>query len=211
MRIKPFIFGILVLVIYFGTLQAFKAAGIWSISGKVTSGGQAVQPSADDVNTIKGWMTLEQISTAYNVPLAELLQQFNLPADTPASTPIKDLESEVFSVSNLRTWLQSRAQPAETGSTPLPAATATPTPAVVPTAVLATPQPTQHVAPEKMITGKTTFQELLDWGVPEEAIRQIIGGDLPSQGTVIKDYVTGQGLSFGTIKAALQAEVDKIK
>ena len=62
MRIKPYLFGILVLVIFLGTILAFQAAGIWSISGKTTASGEAVQPSADDVNTIKGWMTLEQIS-----------------------------------------------------------------------------------------------------------------------------------------------------
>ena len=61
MRIKPYIFGILVLVVFLGTILAFQAAGIWSISGKTTASGEAVQPSADDVNTIKGWMTLDQI------------------------------------------------------------------------------------------------------------------------------------------------------
>jgi len=58
MRIKPYLFGILVLVIFLGTILVFQTAGIWSISGKTTGSGDAVQPSADDVNTIKGWMTL---------------------------------------------------------------------------------------------------------------------------------------------------------
>jgi hypothetical protein len=74
-----------------------------------------------------------------------------------------------------------------------------------------TPLPTEHIATDKTVTGKTTFQELRDWGVPEEAIRQIIGGDLPALSTVIKDYVTQKGLEFALVKAALQAEVDKTK
>jgi hypothetical protein len=73
MRIKPYYFGILVLAIFLGTILAFQAAGIWSVSGKITGSGEVVQPSADDVNIIKGWMTLDQIVTTYNVPLAELL------------------------------------------------------------------------------------------------------------------------------------------
>ncbi len=211
MRINPFIFGIAVIVIFLGVILSFQAAGIWSVSGKVTSGGQAVQPSAEDVNTIKGWMTLEQISTVYNVPLADILAQFSLPADTPASTAIKDLESDTFSAEDLRAWLESRMQPVESEATGVPVSDATPTPVVLPTEIVATPLATEHVAPEKTITGKTTFQDLLDWNVPEETIRQIIGGDLPALTTVIKDYATQNGLEFAPIKTAIQAEVDKTK
>jgi hypothetical protein len=211
MRIKPYIFGILVLAIFLGTILIFQAAGIWSVSGKTTGSGDAAQPSADDVNTIKGWMTLEQIVTVYNVSLADLLFQFNLPADTPASTAIKDLESDSFSVTNLRDWLLSRMEPAQPEATTAPIEQATPTPVVMTSEPETTPLPTQHVVADKTVTGKTTFQELLDWGVPEDAIRQVIDGDLPAPTTVVKDYVTQKGLDFPTIKAALQAEVDKTK
>lgn len=218
MRINPLIFGILVITIFMGAILGFQAAGIWSISGKVTSDGQAIQPEAADVNSIKGWMTLDQITTTYNVPLADLLAQFELPADTPATTAIKDLETDSFSVTNLRTWLQAR----QDGATPVPVesspvsedATATPEPVTAkPTVVVENtlPTPTVHVAPDRTITGKTTFQELLDWGVSKEAIQKAIGFDMPPASAVIKDYVTGQGLEFSPIKTALQAEVDQAK
>jgi len=210
MRIPPILFGILVLAVFLGTILGFQAAGIWSVSGKIKDG-QDVQPSADDVNTIKGWMTLEQISTIYNVPLAELLAQFNLPADTPTSTAIKDLESEEFSVTNLRTWLLTLPENTPPQVTPMPTAQVTTPPTVTPTEALATPLPTQHEVPDKKITGKTTFQDLLDWGVPVEVIQRIIGGDLPTPATVIKDYLTQKGIEFSPIKTALQNEVDKIK
>ena len=111
MRINPIIYGVLVLTIFFGIILGFQAAGICSISGKVTANGEAVQPSVADVNTIKGWMTLEQIATTFNVPLADLLKQFSLPADTPPTTAIKDLESDTFDTTSLRDWLQSLTQP----------------------------------------------------------------------------------------------------
>jgi hypothetical protein len=76
---------------------------------------------------------------------------------------------------------------------------------------LITSAPTEHVTPEKTITGKTTFKELLDWGVPKDAVQKVIGADLPALSMVIKDYVTGKGLEFTTIKTQLQAEVDKVK
>ena len=105
MRINPFLYGIFVLVVFLGTILGFQAAGVWSVSGKISSNGEAVQPIASDVNSIKGWMTLEQISMTFNVPVKDILKQFELPADTAPSTAIKDLETEVFSVTNLRTWL----------------------------------------------------------------------------------------------------------
>jgi len=44
------------------------------------------------------------------VPVADILSAFDLPADTPASTALKDLESENFDIPTLRTWLQERQQ-----------------------------------------------------------------------------------------------------
>ena len=89
------------------------------------------------------------------------------------------------------------------------------TPLPNPAQVDVTPQPTvsatEHVAVAGTITGKTTFQELLDWGVPPAAIEQVIGAPMPAASLVIKDYLTSKGLEFSTLKGALQAEVDKVK
>jgi len=62
---------------------------------------------------------------------------------------------------------------------------------------------------ERVIRGKTTFQELLDWDVPQETIVGIIGGPMPNPLTVVKTHCDAQGLYFGDIKVALQAEIDK--
>jgi len=111
MKINPFVYGAVVLAVFLGVIFGFQAAGIWSTSGKVNTSGQAIQPSAADVNSIKGWMTLEQVSTTFNVPVAEIISAFNLPANTPASTALKDLESDTFDITALRTWLQNRQTP----------------------------------------------------------------------------------------------------
>jgi hypothetical protein len=208
MKINRFVYGILVLTLFFGIVFGFQSAGIWSTSGKVTTDGEAVQPLVEDVDTIKGWMTLEQISATYDVPMAELLSAFDLPADTPPATAIKDLETELFSVTNLRTWLQSRIDSAApqtenpTESTPQPSSPVE--------TVEGTPGATEQAAPDRTVTGSTTFQDLLDWGVPRESIERIIGGDLPVPSTGVKDYVTGKGLEFAGIKSQLQTEVDRI-
>ncbi len=111
MKINPFIYGVVVLTVFLGVIFGFQAVGIWSTSGKVDTSGQAIQPSSTDVNTIKGWMTIEQVSATFGVPTAEILTAFNLPADTPGSTALKDLESDTFDITALRTWLQNRQQP----------------------------------------------------------------------------------------------------
>jgi hypothetical protein len=213
MRINPIVYGVIVMAVFFGIILGFQAAGVWSISGKVSASGEQVEPSAEDVNSIKGWMTLEQITTTFNVPLADLLKQFDLPSDTPPTTAIKDLETDLFSVTSLRTWLQNRMQPAtlpQSESAPIanPTQQTTSTPSI-PTQGI--PTPTDHIVTDKTVTGKTTFQELLDWGVPKDAIQKIIGSDLPAPSTGIKDYVTGKGSEFPTIKSQIQAEVDKTK
>jgi hypothetical protein len=64
---------------------------------------------------------------------------------------------------------------------------------------------------DRTVKGKTTFQEVLDWGVPQETIEQIIGSTLPNPLTKVKDYCTEKGLDFEAIKPAIQAEIDKIK
>lgn len=64
---------------------------------------------------------------------------------------------------------------------------------------------------EQLVKGKTTFQEVLDWGVPQETIKQIMGIPMPNSLMKIKDYCLEKGLDFEAIKLALQAEVDKLK
>ena len=59
------------------------------------------------------------------------------------------------------------------------------------------------------IKGKTTFKETLDWGVSKEAIEEIIGGKLPTTGTVIRDYCEQKGIEFSTVKTELQTKVPK--
>jgi hypothetical protein len=58
--------------------------------------------------TVKGWMAIGDVAEAAGVDLVEILAAFALPAGTPPSTPVKDLESDAFSVAALRTWLAER-------------------------------------------------------------------------------------------------------
>lgn len=70
-----------------------------------------------------------------------------------------------------------------------------------------TPDP-EHTPEEYKISGKTTFQNLLDWGVKQEDIEKAIGQPLPAANLQIKDWAAVEGLSFSTLKSQLQALVD---
>lgn len=109
MKLNPYVYGLLVLVIFLGTIGVAQAGGFWSVSGKVSASGQKVEPTGADAQEIKGWMTLDSVATAYKVPVADIIIAFDLPEETIGDTPLKDLESEEFSVTKLRTWLSERA------------------------------------------------------------------------------------------------------
>ena len=108
MKVNPFVYGVLILLLFFGVIGGAKAMGIWSVSGKLTSSGEKALPTGTNVEEIKGWMTLDDVSAAYQVPVAEILTAFDLPADTPGTAQLKSLESDTFSPKNLRSWLADR-------------------------------------------------------------------------------------------------------
>ncbi len=64
---------------------------------------------------------------------------------------------------------------------------------------------------EYTVKGKTTFGELISWGVPQEVIEGLIGAPMPDPAMTVKDFASANNLSFETLKPALQAEVDKVK
>ncbi len=63
---------------------------------------------------------------------------------------------------------------------------------------------------KRAIKGKTTFQELLDWGLSPEIIEHIIGETIPSSSQIVKNYCTEKGLDFEEIKLTLEEEVKKL-
>jgi len=231
--------AVIILVVLFGGIALSAALGAWQtestkVAATFTEGEFAGMANPAD---IRGSYTFGDVEKNFGVPASLLAEAFAIPSGTdPAAFPVKDLEalyagleteigtSSVRLFTALYTglpydlstdiYLPSRAvdilnalgtlTPEQTAyieahrvvldSAPAPETTPAPEPAS-----------TDH-----LVKGKTTFQELLDWGLPQAVIEGIIGAPLPATSLTIKDYCTSQGLSFETIKAALQAEVDKL-
>jgi hypothetical protein len=110
MKVNPFVYGIIILAVFFGVIGGAKALGAWSVSGKLTSEGEKVAPTGASVDEIKGWMTLGDVTKAYNVTLAGIIAEFDLPADTTEAAQLKNLESEKFSVTSLREWIAAQSR-----------------------------------------------------------------------------------------------------
>jgi hypothetical protein len=111
MRIRNGIYGALVVGIFAGTIAIAGAAGVWQTTGGGGTGsgaGSGATLTGASTTEIKGWMEIGDVAATWNIPLPEILSAFDLPADTPPTTALKDLESELFSVTNLRDWLDAR-------------------------------------------------------------------------------------------------------
>jgi len=59
------------------------------------------------------------------------------------------------------------------------------------------------------VKGKTTFGELLSWGVSKETIEQILGRPIGKAGDTVRDYCIENGIEFSSVKGALQAATDR--
>ncbi|MDD3982174.1 MAG: hypothetical protein RBT72_03655 [Spirochaetia bacterium] len=58
------------------------------------------------------------------------------------------------------------------------------------------------------IVGKTTFKDLKTWGLTEDQIKSVTGGEIGHDLAAIRDWATSKGLSFSELKASLQALLD---
>lgn len=136
----------------------------------------------------------------------ELSTDIYLPESAARLLQERSLTSEQAIYLEAHTVPDQAGEPGTTG----PVVTAQPNPASP-----AEPSPqaegTQHISDERLVRGKTTFAELLEWGVSKEAIEKVLGIPMPdASGMTVKDYCLENGLSFESIKSALQGEVDRV-
>jgi hypothetical protein len=58
------------------------------------------------------------------------------------------------------------------------------------------------------VNGNTTFWQVLDAGVSEERIAEILGMEMPNPALTVKEFCLDNGLQFSTVKTTLQAEME---
>ena len=92
MRISKYFYGFIIIAILLGGISIAKMADAWYISIKVNPDGSAVELSGTDVEEIKGWMSLDEIITSFNLDKDQLYQYLKFPEDLPTSTLVKDIK-----------------------------------------------------------------------------------------------------------------------
>lgn len=185
---------------------------------------------------IRGSYTLDDIVKHFPVPINELVKAFALQdVQTPSAFAVKGLEARYASLvtqgyeigtSSVRLFvalyaglpydLSEETYLLDAGATLLKEKgnLSTEQLAYLDKHTVAAPSPNQSsvslppVAEDpKTIKGKTTFKELLDWGLSRETVEQVTGKKLPALQTSLADFCTENGLQFSTIKSALQEKI----
>ncbi|HSQ39082.1 MAG TPA: hypothetical protein VLM78_02890 [Anaerolineales bacterium] len=230
--------AVIIFIVLFGGIALSAALGAWQtestkVAATFTEGEFAGLPNPAD---IRGSYTFGDVEKNFGVPAATLATAFALPPETDAAafaaknletiyanleTEIGtasvrlfvalytglpfDLSTDIYLPSTAVDILKAHGTLSPEQSTYLDAHSV-----ILDLAPATAPAAIATESTERLVKGKTTFQEILDWGVPQDVIEQIIGAPLPATSLTVKDYCIQQGLDFETIKPALQMEVDKI-
>ena len=101
-RVNKLLMPVLVVLTLLGSVWVAKAAGLWQTSGRdqiLLDGSGQPDPAG-----IKGWMTLDDLSETYGVPLADLYVMIGAGPDLSSGTALKEMEAIVpgFEVSAVR-------------------------------------------------------------------------------------------------------------
>lgn len=68
---------------------------------------------------------------------------------------------------------------------------------------------TDHDDSEAVIRGKTTFGELLGWGLSREEIEAILGMPMGARLKTVRDFSFEEGLDYGSVRTELQALLEQ--
>jgi hypothetical protein len=65
-----------------------------------------------------------------------------------------------------------------------------------------------HDVSDRIVRGTTTFRDLADWGLDDDAVWSLVGGSPGVPELTVREWCAGKGIGFGTVKGPLQALVD---
>jgi polyferredoxin len=86
--ISPLVTIIIVMVLFFGSIFAFQAAGIYKLTPEALKAGQSIK-----YNEIKGYMTIEEAAKATKTELKEFYSKFKIPENVPKNVKMKEIKN----------------------------------------------------------------------------------------------------------------------
>jgi len=101
-----------VLAVFPGIILSSQLTTYWHTSGGIdTATGLPAGITGLGTAEIRGWMKLDEVAAAYQVPVEEIRAQLGIPTEIAGTTQLKELEEAApdFSTESLRTWLEERS------------------------------------------------------------------------------------------------------
>lgn len=87
---KPLVVIALVVVVFFGSILAFKATGVYTVLPAPLEAGEMI-----NYDEIKGYMTIKESAEATNTELKQFYQTFKIPENVPEETMMKEISKTV--------------------------------------------------------------------------------------------------------------------
>ena len=87
LRIKPLVIGGAILFLYFGGIGIARVTGFYQLLPQPIEAGLIIT----DVESLKGFMTLSEISASLGMSLDEVYRRMEIPENIPSSTTVKEL------------------------------------------------------------------------------------------------------------------------
>ena len=152
MTVPKLLLPVLMIAAVLGAVLVGQVTETWNVSGKTMIDVNSLTSTED----IKGWMTIQQISTGFNIDLPTLYAITGLSSEIAPETALKDLENivEGFEITLVR---EKIAAYLETGQIPATEGSSTTGGASAPEAA-PEPTPTQAPAPELSVTAHVPGQ-----------------------------------------------------
>lgn len=225
--------GLLILIVIFGGIVTTIAADLWATSSDKTPSKYKDGEVAGTYNPadIRGSYTFYDVATAFEIDLETLYQAFGIEETTDGTTiRTSDLEELYGDLAIENESVQLfvalyKDLPIELGDSNLlkqgvdlileqnPNLTAEQLAYLEIHQVEveaseetdSSTQITNEEAQEEkpLVSGNTTFQQVLDQGITRDQIEEIIGAPMPPTNQSVKEYCTETGLSFSDIKNKL--------
>jgi len=64
---------------------------------------------------------------------------------------------------------------------------------------------------DRTIKGKTTFNDLLEWGLSKEDIEAVLGIKMGARALTVRDFCKEKEIEFSSVKTELQSKVDALE
>lgn len=87
---KPLVIMIAVMAVFFGSIFAFQAAGLYQLTPAQLANGEYIA-----LDEVKGYMAIKDAAAATNTELEEFYKAYGIPANVPSDTMMKDISKLV--------------------------------------------------------------------------------------------------------------------